>query len=1146
MNKKNISEAAQREEEILKFWKENKIFEKSLKQRQGEKEFVFYDGPPFATGLPHWGSLLSSVAKDVIPRYQTMKGKYVRRRWGWDTHGLPIENMIEKQLNLTDKTDIENKIGIKKFNETCRSEVLKYTENWKEYIDRIGRWVEFDNAYKTMDNDYMESVWHFLKVADKKGLLYEGYKVLNYCPHCQTPIAKAEIAMDNSYQDVKDISVTAKFKLKNKENTFILAWTTTPWTLPGNIALAVGKDITYTSLRIKNTTEVLIVASDLVEKIFVEQEIEIIDNNIAGADLIGLEYEPLFDYYAQKNDLENKKNGWKIYEADFVTTEEGTGVVHIAAAFGEDDFNLGKKYNLPFVQHVDLDGSFKKEMGDLAGIKVKQKDDYVTADIEILKLLQKKESLFSKKNITHSYPHCYRCATPLLNYAISSWFLDLQKDKQKYVDLNEKVNWIPSNLKHGRVKNLLEGAPDWTISRNRYWATPLPFWKNTNTGEVHIIGSLEELKNKTKSTNNFTLIRHGESESNIKGIISTTAGMHGDKLTIQGQQQAELARDELKKQGKKIDFIISSPFQRTKQTAEIIANKEIEIIFDERIKEIDVRKKDGSLWKNLQKDDYTETYLDVKKRSMNLIYELDEKYENKNILLVSHGAPLAEILNLKSCDDVKNAELVEFDFAPIPHNDNYELDLHRPYIDEIQLKDDNGEKLTRVPEVIDCWVESATMPFAEYHYPFENKELFESRRPADFISEYIAQTRTWFNYMHTVAGIMFNDISFKNVITTGNILADDGKKMSKSLGNFTDPLVLMSEISADAARFYMMESAIMIAEDLNFSDKNIIEIQNKVINIFLNSYKFYELYQKGYNELISSYKSKNILDIWILVKLNLLIKDTTLNMDEYHLPKTAREIKEFLADLSKWYIRRSRNRFKSDNKKDKEFAIATLKYVLEETSKIMAPITPFISDYVYKRISQNKESVHLENWPEVKKSFFEKIISASSKNIIDNMELVRKIVSLGLEQRTELKIKVRQPLASIKIVGAVSELIKDEQFSQIIKDELNIKKLDFEISEDNLIIELNTELNTELKEEGNFREFLRLIQVMRKKAGLQIQDNIELKIDIDEKYQNFIKNNKEELKKIAGVVNINFSEITSEKIEKINGIELKIVLLHNF
>ncbi|MBI2086831.1 MAG: class I tRNA ligase family protein [Candidatus Zambryskibacteria bacterium] len=1069
------SERALREEEILQFWKENKIFEKSLEKKAPKGEFIFYDGPPFATGLPHAGSLLSSVIKDVIPRYKTMRGYHVRRRWGWDCHGLPIENMIEKELGIKDKKEIEEKIGIKAFNEACRASVLRYVHEWKHYIDRVGRWVEYDNAYKTMDNSYIESVWNALKEINKKGLLYEGRKVLLYCPHCETPIAKAEIAMDHSYKDLTEESVYVKFPAReggsanpNGGKKYFLAWTTTPWTLPGNVALAVGRDIDY--VEVEHVKGNYILAKDRLSIISGEYKVL---REMKGSELVGMEYEPIYEIPAAK---ESGKKAWYVTDADFVTTEEGTGIVHTAVLYGEDDYTLGVALDLPMAQLLDSAGHFNEKAPEIIrGQYFKKAEKTIKEDLE------KRDLLFKKELHNHSYPHCHRCGTELLYNAISSWFINIQKVKDRMIKLNEKINWVPEHLKHGRFLNIVENAPDWTISRNRYWAAPLPIWKDEN-GKIVLVGSLDELKKHTKkSGNKYFIMRHGEAIDNAKHILDPK-GDPNNHLTENGREETISASKALKR--KKINMIAVSPFLRTRETAEVVKLElglsEEAVMIDNRLHEFNESEQKAVL-----------------KRMGEFIFDIESRYTQKNILVISHGNPLwmlEQIAAGQSSNDFserkmfRTAEVRELPFAPYPHNDNFELDLHRPYIDEIELEKD-GKPLKRIPEVIDGWVESASMPFAEYHYPFENKKEFESRFPGDFVAEYIAQTRTWFYYMHAVAVILFNNIAFKNVVSTGNVLAKDGLKLSKSKGNYTDPLILLDDMGADAFRYYLMFSVVMRSEDMLFKDEEVKEVHNRVINMLSNSFNFYKLYA---GETADARHPQNVLDQWIIARLDELTQEITEAMEKYDMVRATRPVKDFVSDLSTWYIRRSRERFKVGDKE----ALATARRVFLEFSKLIAPVMPFIAEDIYQKVRETNDppSVHLSSWPEGEKV---------DKQIINDMNGARKIVTLALEARAKANIKVRQPLQELRL--KIQDL--GMEYLEIIKDELNVKSI---VVDENLTqeVELDITLTPELIEEGKVRDAIRAVQEWRKEQGLNPHDKAEYEIS-SEKVEFFTKYKKE-------------------------------------
>src|SRR3989344_3319477 len=983
------SETAKREEEVLAFWRENKTFERSLEKDAPKGEFVFYDGPPFATGLPHHGSLLSSIIKDVIPRYKTMRGYRVRRRWGWDTHGLPIETLVEKELGLKTKKDIET-LGVDKFNAKAREMVMKFVDEWEKYVERIGRWVDFKNSYKTMDNTYIGSVWWALKEIYSKGLLYEGRKVLMYCPHCETPLAKAEIAMDNTYQDVTEEAVTVKVELVDHPGTYFLAWTTTPWTLPGNIGLAVGGEIEYVKARIVphasitdrtgthhvTETTYIYIAKDILEKcdraypggpyIYGNEFGLVIEEEIKGEKLIGLKYRPLFDVPALKSD-----NSYKVWPANFVTTSEGTGIVHIAPMYGEDDFTLGVNYQLPTAQLLNANGTYN----DLAPEFLR--DIYLRdANKDIKRDLQERGLLFARENHTHSYPHCYRCGTPLIYNAVPSWFINIQKVKARMLEENERVNWVPEHLKHGRFKNIVESAPDWTISRNRFWASPLPIWKSKE-GEGMVVGSLGELKAKVKkSGNTYFMMRHGEADTNVKGVLNCDpkADVH---ITERGKNQVQEAALKFKVSHGHVDIIVASPFKRTRDSVAILAKtlgvSEKNVRFDERLGEYDLGKLNGitlddwhekfpaSVERFSHGPDGGENDTKVKQRMGAVLTELEREHKGKTILIISHGTPLwllhaaatgaskEEAVRRYKREYPVHGEIETLSYVPIPVNSEYELDLHRPYTDSIVLVDEEGKEYERIKEVVDCWVESGCMPFAEYHYPFENKEEFEKRAPGDFIAEYIAQTRTWFYYLHAIGVILFDRLTFRNVVTTGTIVAADGSKMSKSKGNYTGPLELIALYGADALRLYLMSSPVMQAEDLRFRDEDVRDAHNRVIGILWNSYKFFELYSHEFDGSAEARKSAHVLDRWILARLDETIEEMTDAMESYDTPRACRAIRAFVDDYSTWYVRRSRERVKSEWH-EKQFALATQREVLLTFSKLIAPIMPFLAESIYRGI----------------------------------------------------------------------------------------------------------------------------------------------------------------------------------------------------
>ncbi len=931
------------EEEVLKFWETEKIFEKTLEKTKGGKPYTFYDGPPFATGTPHHGHIVGSVMKDVVPRFWTMKGRYVERKWGWDCHGLPIENIAEKELGFAHKKDIEE-YGVDKFNEFCRSKVLSYGADWKKVINRLGRWADMENAYKTMDLNYMESVWWVFKELWDKGLIYEGYRSMHICTRCETTLSQSEVS--EGYKDIKDLSVVAKFELLGDSNnsnehsndsngdakTYVLAWTTTPWTLIGNVALAVGSEIEYVKISVEDVF--YICAKALVEKVFAGKKYEIV-SEFKGCDLIGKSYKPLFDYY-QTLDLENAQNGWKIYAGDFVTTEDGVGVVHIAPAFGEDDMNLGKQYKLPFIQHVKMDGTIKEQAVDFAGMNVKSLEDHMQTDIEIIKYLAKHGTLFSKEKYEHSYPHCWRCDTPLINYATTSWFVSVGKVKERALELAKEITWFPAHLKEGRFGKWLEGARDWSISRQRYWASVMPIWR-CECGEMKVFGCVADLE---------------------------------------------------KASGEKI------------------------------------------------------------------------------------------------------------------------ADLHKHIVDKIIVPCEKcGGMMKRVPDVLDTWFDSGSMPYAQMHYPFENQAKFENGFPAEFIAEGVDQTRAWFYYLHLIATAIKDKNAFKHVIVNGIVLAEDGKKMSKRLQNYPDPTYLFDKYGADALRFYLMSSPVVAADNLNFKESDVSDLVRGMFRMLWNSYSFFVLYANidGFDSKKKKEKSENLLDKWILSELHILIKEVNENMEKYDLARTARLFPKFIDHLSNWYIRRSRKRFwKSENDADKDFAYQTLHTVLVELAKLMAPFTPFMSEEIYRNLT-GEISVHLAEFPVADESLIEEKLN-------EKMEKVRDVISLGLQLRAQAKIKVRQPLAEVQILIQTLEKGQKmgEEFDNMIKEELNVKnvtiiyqQLDYARENEKrekwvegeikgLHLFLDTEITPQLKLEGQAREIVRFIQEMRKQAGYEVENHIKV------------------------------------------------------
>jgi len=907
--------AIEYEKDLVKKWKEGKIFEKSVERRPADNSYVFYDGPPFITGVPHHGTLLSSIVKDAIPRYQTMKGRRVERRWGWDCHGLPAENFVEKKLGITDRHDIGTKISLADYITTARESMVQTSNLWEDTIDRIGRWVDFKGAYKTMDKDYMESVWWAFKTLYEKGKIYEGERVLMYDTEWATPLSKAEITMDTgAYIEVTDPSVYVKFKLINPsfaeasdgkpEDVYLLAWTTTPWTLPGNTALAISEKINYVLVEVGG--EFLIMAEDVLERVLTDEkhnslEYKVVEK-IKSKDLIGKTYKPIFG--------DRGKGAHKIWAADYVNTESGTGIVHLAPAYGEEDFELAKEKDIPIIHVLDEYGNYTET--EWAGENVWK------INKTIAKTLYEKGVVWKIEYIRHEYPHNPRTGHRLMYRAHPSWFMDIDGQRVEMLEQNtDNINWFPPHIKHGRFEKNIEQAPDWNLSRDRFWATAMPVWKGVDKdGKEHIkvIGSYAELKE-------------------LSGI------------------------------------------------------------------------------------------------------ELE--------------------------------------------------DYHRPWVDDITFEID-GVKYQRIDKVLDCWFESGSMPFAQFHYPFENVEKFENNFPGDFIVEYVGQVRAWFYYVHAVSVGLFGHNAFKNVIVTGNVAGNDGRKMSKSYGNFTDPNDLMDKFSADSLRFLLLSSPLLSGEDFALQDKDVGDVARKLSMIW-NMYDFFTMYAEvdGW-EFDGQLKDPiddltNPLDIWIVSRLHQLINEIEKHLDQYNFPDAMSPILPFLDDASNWYVRRSRRRFwKSEDDDDKNDAYKTLHYVLTKLSLALAPFVPFLADELYQKMTGN-ESVHLQDWPEA---------GRINELVVIEMNLLRDYVNQGLSIRAKEGLKVRQPIAGVTITSN-GEFI---DFTDILKEELNVKEVRIGKNFD-----IDLTLTPELISEGLMREVIRHIQATRKEAELNVDDRIKLALITDSK-----------------------------------------------
>lgn len=967
------------EEEMLRYWKENNTFKKSIEQRPESEDYIFYDGPPFATGMPHYGHILAGTMKDVVPRYWTMKGRRVERRFGWDCHGLPVEYEVEKELGLSGRKDIVENFGVKEFCEKCRSIVTRYAGEWEATVERMARWVDFKNDYKTMDATFMESIWWVFGQLWDKELIYEGHKSMHVCPRCVTPLSNFEVTL--GYKDVSDLSVIWKFRLVNEPNTYLVAWTTTPWSTLSTMGLAIGAEFDYVRARVGN--EVLIFAKERLEFVLKGvEEYEILEE-FKGEKLVGVEYEPIVDFYRELPEVSENPKTYHVFATDYVETSEGTGIVTINGSYGDIDMQAAKANGLPIVMDVDMDGRFNALAKQYAGLFMKD------AESKIIKDMAEKNLVWRHESYKHTYPHCWRCDSPLLNYATSSWFVKVEQIKAMMLKNNEEIHWVPEHVGKGRFGEWLTNARDWCISRNRFWGTPLPIWRSED-GDTICIKSIEELQ------------------------------------TLSGKTVT---------------------------------------------------------------------------------------------------------------------------------------DLHKHLIDDVTFEKD-GKTYTRIPEVLDCWFESGSMPYAQMHYPFENKEKFEKNFPAEFIAEGLDQTRGWFYTLVVLGSALFEKPAFKNVIVNGLILAEDGKKMSKRLKNYPEPHLIFDKYGADALRFYLMNSSVVKAEPLRFAEKGVEEVVKQVLLPLWNAYSFFVTYanidgwqpqprseaERASSNLVPTHK----LDRWILSELHWLVEEVTTQLDGYDLQKGAEPIEKFIDELTNWYIRRSRRRFwKTENDVDKNEAYQTLYTVLTTLSQVIAPFMPCISETIYRNLT-GKESVHLSDWPKADPTLMDQPLH-------DEFELTRLVVKLGHSVRAAKRLKVRQPLKKVQI-GVPEKFVNVPMEHDVIAEELNVKEVEvlknasevaerqikpnarvlgpkygkevqtilqmaksgeayllddgraevgvytlekeeFEVgfvakvgydvaSENGIVVALDTELTDALKWEGVGREITRCIQDLRKEAGYQVQDRI--------------------------------------------------------
>ena len=1116
------------EEKILKFWEENRIFEKTLEKTKRGKKFVFYEGPPTANAAPGIHHAESRVFKDIILRYKTMRGFFVGRKAGWDTHGLPVEIQIEKELGLKTKQDIE-KYGIAKFNRRAKESVWRFLEDWKKFTNRIGFWLDMDNPYITYDPLYMESLWRIIKEIWNRGLLYEDFKVVPWCPRCQTSLSTHELGQPGAYKVVKDNSVFVKLKIKQRKDEYLLIWTTTPWTLPANVAVAVNPKIEYTKYKIKSKSGGEFVWSATVPPYEQGEKVDIVER-VSGKSLAGIHYEPMFK--VPKEYSLGEEPEYQTIPADFVSTEEGTGMVHLAPAFGDEDMNAVKSYyssdKYPILHTVNFNGTMKKGIiGD--GKFVKE------ADKEIINYLQKQGLLYKTIVYEHDYPHCWRCDTPLLYFAKNSWWIKTTKVKNELLRNNQKINWAPEYIKDGRFGEFLREVRDWAFSRERFWGTPLPVWECRKCGRKEVVGSRNDLSSKSgNSKNKYFLMRHGEATTIVKGIASSALnGSH--PLTLKGRIQAEKATKKLKKE--KIDFIYSSDFLRTKQTAEIVA-KTIgvkKVTFDSRLREINLGvfserpcREYGQYFKN-RLEKFTknppggENLKELRKRVVEFVEDLEKKHSGRNILIISHEYPLwmlgAGVLGLsdeesvalkekkRDSDFIGLAEVLGANYKNLPRDENREINLHRPYVDDFEIVCSAcSDSMKRVPEVVDVWFDSGAMPFAQVHWPFNQKKGEKLQFPADYICEAVDQTRGWFYTLLAVATFLGRSAPYKNVISLGLVLDKNGQKMSKSKGNVVNPWEMIQKYGNDALRWYFF-TINSPGDSKKFDEKDLLNKLRGFLMTFWNSFVFFDTYvDKITNYKLQITNPKSALDRWALAKLDVLTREVTKNLDSYDIMIAGRAIEEFAVnDFSQWYLRRSRRRFQHPlSRGELEEAAATAAGILFKLCVLSAPFIPFLSEAIYqelkKKLGLKEQSVHLVLWPKP-----ELRIKKDELRILKDMEVVRNIVAEALKQRAGAGIKVRQPLQKLQITNY--KLQKNKEILELIKEEVNVKEIAFGDE-----LKLDMTITSELKEEGIVRDFIRNIQEMRKDLGVKPKEIINCQILGDEgieriitKWQGFVK-----------------------------------------
>lgn len=1103
------------EEKILKFWQENKIFEKSLKNREGKKNFVFFEGPPTANGRPGMHHVLARAFKDIILRYKTMRGYYVGRRAGWDTHGLPVEIEVEKELGIKNKQGIEQ-FGIANFNIRAKMSVWKYKSEWEKLTERIGFWLDFDKAYVTYKNNYIETLWWVFAQIAKKGLLKKLYKIVPWCPRCQTPLSSHELGQPGVYKLIEDPSVYVKFKIKGRNKEYLLVWTTTPWTLPGNVAVAVNSKVTYTKYKVGENFYWAFNAPPRSASIpNLEDAGFEVSEKISGKKMVGWSYEPLY----------SNKGKHEVIAADFVSTEDGTGLVHIAPAFGEDDMRVAGEGEIPVT--IDDRGMVTANVPG-KGKFIKEADKEIIADLDERKLL------YYNGTTEHEYPFCWRCSTPLIYFARNSWFVLMSKLRDELLAANKKINWIPENIQEGRFGEWLREIKDWAISRERYWGTPLPIWECTRNVEHRLfVGSLEDLNKHSYNKNKFFMARHCEGEHNVSGMLTCGPEKNGNgaKLTKKGLGQAEKLAIELKNKG--IDFIYASPLTRTQQTAKIISKTTgAKIIIDQRLIEIQ-----GGVFNGRPIGEYMaffetrlerftktppggENYSDIKKRMIEFVLEINTQHQDKTILIVSHGDPLwvlagalrglknEKIIEIEKEVTLATGEYSKLEFNNWPFSKEGELDLHRPFADQVFLScPDCGEKMLRIKDVADVWFDSGAMPLAQWHYPFENKEIVDKGAafPADYIAEGIDQTRGWFYTLLAVSTLLDRGLSYKNVIALGLLLDKNGQKMSKSKGNVVDPWQMIQKYGADVIRWYFY-TVNPPGEPKKFDENDLRKTLNKLFMLIYNSFVFYNTYSSASSLQVAG-KPIKVLDEWIIARLNQTIELATVHLEKYEIGEAAKSIEGLVEDFSRWYIRRSR----------KNFSPAVISEVLLGISKLMAPFAPFFSDSLYLSLvnSHKSSSVHLADWPKADKTLID-------KDLLGAMIEIRRLASLALAEREKAGIKVRQPLSKLKIKNQKFK-IKAPELLKLLADEINVKEVVFDLKIKGEI-ELDIKITSELREEGIMRELMRLVQGLRHDANCQVKDKIQLYLELPQALRGIVEKNLSSLKKQVNLKSVEFKK----------------------